>query len=359
MSFHGFLYGAYLPQNLAMALLLYTLVVVGRPASPLAGARSGRSSSARPSSCIPFTGALLCALVTTQAVVWAAQRRRGWLMGPGCLAAASSWPRTGRPTRSTGRWRRPAFAAAGSSRCASSWPCSPGSSQLRCRWAQCGHGPQSPASTARGRAPLAGVGFVAVVSIAILQVVEFTIPHTDPVDPRATGWSSTGSRIAGGGRSCCSPGLWASWASRGSPGGGACPGRVAWGMPRDRHRWCRWGWPSPCGGGSCCSARCRSRWAPPCGSPPSKGGWTRRIVVGVFAASLVFRVVTLLALPPTITYLNTPLQTGVPHRQAHPEDLGTRRDGPLHQLLRPRVLQASRAHRHQGARRLAGRARCG
>jgi hypothetical protein len=80
LTFHGFLYGAYFPQNVALAFLLYALTVLERPPS---GRRTALASV-----CIaitvtvhPFTGVLLMTLVAVRGCSLAVRRHYDWVTG--------------------------------------------------------------------------------------------------------------------------------------------------------------------------------------------------------------------------------------------------------------------------------------
>ena len=80
LTFHGFLYGAYFPQNVALAFLLYTLTVLEwRPS----GKRTALAALcvAATFTVHPFTGALLAALIAARGCALAVKRSRDWTTG--------------------------------------------------------------------------------------------------------------------------------------------------------------------------------------------------------------------------------------------------------------------------------------
>ena len=95
LSFHGFLYGAYFPQNVALAFLLYTLTVLERPPS---GQRTGLAAvcTAITLTVHPFTGVLLITLVAARGCCLAVRRRYDWVTGSVATAAGFGigllWP---------------------------------------------------------------------------------------------------------------------------------------------------------------------------------------------------------------------------------------------------------------------------
>ncbi len=95
LTFHGFLYGAYFPQNVALAFLLYTLTVLERPPS---GQRTGLAAicTAITLTVHPFTGVLLVTLVAARGCCLAVRRRYDWVTGSVATAAGFGigllWP---------------------------------------------------------------------------------------------------------------------------------------------------------------------------------------------------------------------------------------------------------------------------
>lgn len=94
LSFHGLLYGSFFPQNLAIALCLYTLTILGRP-GPL---RIG-GGCLLAAACLvvhPFTGVIMAMLLTMLGVAAAAARSRQWWRFPLAFLAGmslgSAWP---------------------------------------------------------------------------------------------------------------------------------------------------------------------------------------------------------------------------------------------------------------------------
>ena len=96
LTFHGFLYGAYFPQTLAVALMLYDA-----PRSPTATRAGSATSSARSLVAAtlvvhPFTGTLLAVLVAVRGSVLAQQRSGRWQVGSLCLVGGfvlgGLWP---------------------------------------------------------------------------------------------------------------------------------------------------------------------------------------------------------------------------------------------------------------------------
>jgi hypothetical protein len=95
LTLHGFLYGAYFPQNLALALMLYALASLeGEPG--LGRTFSATAFVAATFVVHPFTGALLAALVAGRGSILAIRRRRDWRVGSFALAIgfaiAQLWP---------------------------------------------------------------------------------------------------------------------------------------------------------------------------------------------------------------------------------------------------------------------------
>jgi hypothetical protein len=80
LTFHGFLYAAYFPQNVALAFLLYALAALERPPS------AWRTTSVVLCTAIafavhPFTGAVLIALVAARGCALAVRRNSDWVTG--------------------------------------------------------------------------------------------------------------------------------------------------------------------------------------------------------------------------------------------------------------------------------------
>ncbi|MSO94777.1 MAG: hypothetical protein EXQ81_03160 [Thermoleophilia bacterium] len=94
-TFHGFLYAAYYPQTVGMALMLYTLVVTEGPPRRL-GIGFGSTLVCATLLVHPFTGLLLCVLLLVRGIVAANARRAGWGAGSKCLligfTVAQVWP---------------------------------------------------------------------------------------------------------------------------------------------------------------------------------------------------------------------------------------------------------------------------
>jgi hypothetical protein len=93
-TLHGALYASYFPQNLAIALLLLTLLALERDGyASLALACLGAAMTMLVH---PFSGALLCVLATVQACYWAASHRPTYYRGPVALGAGFAlglaWP---------------------------------------------------------------------------------------------------------------------------------------------------------------------------------------------------------------------------------------------------------------------------
>ncbi len=94
-TFHGFLYAAYYPQTVGMALMLYTLVVTdGNPRR--LGLTLGSALACATLLVHPFTGLLLCVLVLARGFFAANARQQNWGAGSTCLAigfvTAQIWP---------------------------------------------------------------------------------------------------------------------------------------------------------------------------------------------------------------------------------------------------------------------------
>lgn len=95
LTFHGFLYGAYFPQTLAIGLMLWTLVVLDGP--PVVWRYLiGTGCVAATFTVHPFTATVLCVLVAASGSAAALAHRRDWQLGSICLAlgyiAAAQWP---------------------------------------------------------------------------------------------------------------------------------------------------------------------------------------------------------------------------------------------------------------------------
>ena len=93
-TLHGALYASYFPQNLAIALLLLTLLALDRRSYPsLALACLGAAMTMLVH---PFSGVLLCALATVQACAVAFRREPGYYRAPVALglgfALGTIWP---------------------------------------------------------------------------------------------------------------------------------------------------------------------------------------------------------------------------------------------------------------------------
>ncbi len=95
LTFHGFLYSAYFPQNVALAFLLYALTALeGEP---------GHRRTLRVTLCVattltvhPFTGALLVGLIAARGCALAIRRRPDWRTGSVAVLAGfglgALWP---------------------------------------------------------------------------------------------------------------------------------------------------------------------------------------------------------------------------------------------------------------------------
>ncbi len=95
LTLHGFLYASFYPQTLALAFLLYALVVLDRP-RPRIATGGGALAVAATMVVHPFTGALLAFLLAANGAVLVARGRPEWRRGSVALVAgfalASLWP---------------------------------------------------------------------------------------------------------------------------------------------------------------------------------------------------------------------------------------------------------------------------
>lgn len=95
LTFNGFLYASFYPQTLALALLLYTLVLVDGNAG---FARTSGAALAAAATMVvhPFTGVLLALLLGVQGTLHASRRQGGWFVPSlalvGGYALAARWP---------------------------------------------------------------------------------------------------------------------------------------------------------------------------------------------------------------------------------------------------------------------------
>jgi hypothetical protein len=95
LTFHGFMYASGYPQTVALALLLYTLVVLDTKRLRLRVA-GGTLLAGGTMVVHPFTGALLVFLVAADGMLRARRREEGWWVGSvaivGGFALAELWP---------------------------------------------------------------------------------------------------------------------------------------------------------------------------------------------------------------------------------------------------------------------------
>jgi hypothetical protein len=95
LTFNGFLYASFYPQTLALALLLYTLVLIHGDASVMR-ASAGVLAAAATMVVHPFTGVLLALLLCVEGTLRASRRHRNWFLPSlaliGGYALAAPWP---------------------------------------------------------------------------------------------------------------------------------------------------------------------------------------------------------------------------------------------------------------------------
>jgi lipopolysaccharide exporter len=181
LSFHSFLYGPFLPQTLAMALLLGTLMALDGPPGRVRYVL-GTLGVATTLTVHPFTGALLCALVGASGAIVALRRTRGWEMGGWCLVMgfglALAWPSYSidaalGETGVRGHW----FVAG----CALLPVAARGIPATAGPWLAARARALRRLDAPRTWTLLAAAGLVAVVAIASVQVWQFLTPPSDPL----------------------------------------------------------------------------------------------------------------------------------------------------------------------------------
>ena len=348
LSFHAFLYGGYLPQTLAMALLLGTLIALDGPPTRwryLLGTLGVGTTLA----VHPFSGALLCALVAATGCIAAARRTEGWEMGGWCLilgfGLAVAWPAYSidaalAETGVRGHWFVGACALVPA--LVRGVPRSVWARPAGCRAVA------RRLDERRAWSLLAVLGLATVSVVAVVQVWEFLAPPSDPLIhskhlslywvedrwrwPFLLGAGAVGlaglARLALRGRPL--PALWfGGCLAVGVAGAAGAPLPVWWRFIL----FCQ----VPLAAGM-------ATWLAEAGN-----GRTRRLAIGGLGFSLAFRVATLLMLPGTITYLGTPLQPAYGLGQIVPRTPGLVASDPFTSYLVPattgqKVLVVTKAH---------------
>lgn len=183
LSFHGFLYAAFYPQNVAMALALWALLILRRGSiASLAGAAALCAGTLLVH---PFTGLLLAGLITIQAIADALRADARWWRGPAVVAAGYlaglAWPAYSLDValRESGLpgWALVTLCLLAPGAALVAAPRLPAAARLRERLAAAGQA----LSSARAELWLAAGGAAIVAGLAAWQVVLMAGPWPDPL----------------------------------------------------------------------------------------------------------------------------------------------------------------------------------
>ncbi len=356
-TLHGALYASYFPQNLAIALLLLTLLALERDGyTSLALACLGAAMTMLVH---PFSGALLCVLVAFQGCYWAARKEPRYYRSPVALSAGfaigMAWPAYSLDRAFAETGLRGVFFVG---LCAASVFIVRGLASIAppVRVPRISHRVIERISTGEAALRLAVIGAVgtAVVVVWELALVRFPPPGSERL---AIYWVDDRWRwpvllvagtvgIAGLARLVRSghvvPAAWLA----GCLGLGLL-GVVGLPIPV----WYRF------------LLLCQIPLAIGVAAVLARAGWTRTlaVVLATFSLAIGVKVVTLVEAPPTMTYFGTSLQPAWKLGEHVPPGPGLVATDPRTAYFIPGGHRPPGAHARQGARQLASRARgrCG
>lgn len=362
-TFNGLLYASYYPQTVAMAALLYVLVLVQRPQQTVPRVAAGVLLSALTMTVHPFTGVLLGVLLMLHGITRAYQRQEGWATGGWWLAGgyllALAWPAYSVSA---------AFADSGAPAPLLIATCvlAPCAVRLLPRTRLTGHRVARVVvalDQTRIDFVLASLGAVVVLALALWETWLFGQPNSDPLihsNHLALYWVESRWRwllmLAAGSvglsgllrlwrRSQPLPLLWFGGCyAAGAAGAVGLPLQVWWRFLL----FCQI--PLAIGAG---------HWF---GTAAPAARRARLIAVATLGAVAVFKVATLTLLPPTVRYFNTPLQQSYALGAIVPRQPGIVASDPFTSYFVPgstghRVLVVTKAHtasRAELARATAG-----
>jgi PST family polysaccharide transporter len=347
LTFHGFLYGGYFPQTLALTLLLASLLVTeGRPCAQRY--LLGTLTAAATLLVHPFTGILLAVLLATRGCWLAFERRSGWHMGGWCLVGGfllgQAWPsysleRALGEAGVPGRWLIGACALAPvvARGVPHSLPRPGGIAPLLRAFA-----------SRRLELPLAAAGLTIVLGLAAWESWLVRQPSHDPLihsNHLSLYWVEDRWR-------------WPLMLAAGTVGLQGLARLALDRIPLPAF------WFVSCFGIGVAGALGMAlpvwwRFLLFCQLPlalgvavwfeESRRGWARRLVLGTFAFTAVFKALTLLALPATVTYFGTRLQDSYRLGQIIPRTPGVVATDPFTSYFVPattghRVLVVTKAH---------------